>query len=275
MSGTSETVEPPRAAVTTTERVDSKRHRAGLNPIAWLTAAVAILIVVIVAVAGIAYGRSTKGTTATITVTGSGTVQGTPDTVSFNVGVHTIRASAAAALDANDRRVKALENSLIRYGVPTKDLQTSGLSIYEQTDSSGNITGFSVDDNLNVTVTNTTSSASVLDAKAGTIIDVAAKQAGRGINFGGVTFSISNESSYLMSARARAMHSAMAAASQLASGANRSVTGIVRVTDQESTQQQSPYPFFGYAAALNSRSVPIQVGRQPVNVQVTVVYTIG
>jgi len=246
-----------------------------VNPVAWLTAVVAILIVVIVAIAGIAYGRTTKGTAAMITVTGSGTVQGTPDTVSFNVGVHTIQASASGALRVNDGRLRTLEATLMRAGVPEKDLQTSGLSIYEQTDSSGNITGFSVDDNLNVTVTNPTASAAVLDARAGRIIDVAARQAGNGLNFGGVTFSISNESGYLSSARARAMHNAMDAASQLARGANRSVTGIVRVTDQESTQQQSPYPFYGFAAAVNTHSVPIQVGRQPVNVQVTVVYTIG
>ncbi|HEV3212503.1 MAG TPA: SIMPL domain-containing protein [Acidimicrobiales bacterium] len=275
MSSTSETTEARQAP--TPERVASEQRRFAGSPIAWLSAVVAILVVVIVAVAGAAYGRSSNSdpTTATITVTGTGTIQGTSDTVSFNIGIHTTRASAAAALEANNLQLQSLESTLKRYGVPLTDQQTSGLSIYQQTNQYGTITGFSVDDTLDVTVTSALSSPGALSAKAGRVIDAAASRAGNGIDFGGVTFSISNESRYLASARRQAMQNAMAAASQLAAGANRTVTGIARVTDQENSQPMPvPYPFYAAAdAALHS--VPIQVGRQPVNVQVTVVYTLS
>ena len=212
MSTTSDTSEQRRAP----ERAPGERRRGPGSPIAWLTAAVAILVVVIVAVGGAAYGRSSTSdpATATITVTGTGTIQGIPDTVSFNVGVHTTRASAAAALAANNARVLLLETRLKASGVPFKDQQTSGLSIYEQTNQSGAITGFTVDDTLNVTVTSTVK------------------------------------------------------------GAGRTVTGIKSVTDQESSQPQPPYPFFG-ALDQATAGVPIRVGQQPVNVQVTVVYTLS
>ena len=161
---------------------------------------------------------------ATITVTGSGTVQGTPDTVSFTVGVHTTRVTAALALAANNTRVQALESTLMANGVTTKDLQTSNLNIYEQTNQYGTITGFSVDDTLNVTVMNADGTSRGISAKAGRIIDAAATATGNGIDFGGVSFSISNESNYLAIARARAVQNAMTEASQVARGANTSVS---------------------------------------------------
>jgi uncharacterized protein len=274
MSPTNETTEQSRA-VTPPEGTTSAPQRHTANPVAWLAAAVAILVVVIVAVAGVAFGRSSRSSPATITVTGSGTVQGTPDTVSFTVGAHTTRATAALALQANNTRVQSLEHTLEAQGVPVKDLQTSNLSIYDQTNQYGTITGFSVDDTLNVTVVNANGSPAGISAKAGRIIDAAAKATGNGIDFGGVTFSISNESNYLAIARARAVQNAMTEASQVAKGANRSVTGVVRITDQESNSPQPvAYPF-AYLNASASHGVPIQVGRQPVNVQVTVVYTLG
>jgi uncharacterized protein len=271
---TSDTTEQPRAAAPHDAPSAAPRPRAP-SPVAWLAGVVAILVVVIVAVAGVAFGRSSKSSPATITVTGSGTVQGTPDTVSFTVGVHTTRATAALALEVNNARVQSLESKLEAYGVLTKGLQTSNLNIYDQTNQYGTITGFTVDDTLNVTVMNANGTSQGISAKAGRVIDAAAKATGNGIDFGGVSFSISNESNYLAIARARAVQNAMTEASQVAKGANRSVTGIVRIADEESSSPvQPPYPF-AYAADTSLRGVPIQVGRQPVNVQVTVVYTIG
>lgn len=274
MTDTSETM-PRRSPTIEPDRGSTSRHRGTGGPVAWLTGVVAVLVVVVVAVAGVAYGRSSRSTPATITVTGSGTVQGTPDTVSFNVGVDTTRASAAAALAANDVRVADLERILEKYGVPLHDLQTSDLEVYDQTNQNGTVTGFTVDDTLSVTVTNTDGSATGISARAGRIIDAAAKTAGNGIDFGGVTFSISNDSSDLAIARARAVQNAMTEATGVAKGANVSVTGIVRITDQESSTATPPVYPFGVLANSASTGVPIQVGRQPVNVQATVVYTLS
>lgn len=237
---------------------------------AWLGVTIAVVALVVVGVAGAALGRSSTASASTvvpgtITVTGTGTIQGTPDTVSFSVGIDTDAANAVLALRQNNTQMRSLEAILLRYHVAQKDLQTSNLDIYQRTNSVGTVIGWEVDDTLNVVVHNT--------ARAGAIIDAAASVAGNGINFGGVTFSISNESAYLAQARKQAMQSAMTAATQLAAGANRTVTGIVKVTDQESYQ---PSPItWGDALNATSSAVPLQVGRQPVSVQVTVVYTLS
>ncbi len=236
----------------------------------WGSTMTVLVIVVVLLIAGatlvgVALGRSATSAKATITVTGSGTVQGTPDTVSFQIGVLTTAKSAVAALSTNNARVGSLETALRTNGVAKKDMQTSGLNIYENTNSSGQVTGFSVSDNLNVTMHDI--------KKAGAAIDAAAQAAGNGIQLYGVTFSISNQSKLLASARAKAMHNARTEASQVASGGGASLGSIVRITDQENSSTSPVYPFAG-ATNTKSSGVPIQAGSQTITVQVSVVYAL-
>jgi uncharacterized protein len=232
-----------------------------------------LLIVFAIVIAAVAFvgetlghSRSSAGA-ATITVTGSGTVMGTPDTVDFQIGVSTTAGSAAAALRQNNIKTTEMEKSLLKNGVTKKYLQTSDLNIYDNTNSSGAVTGFTVSDQLNVTMHDL--------SKAGAAIDAASNSAGNGVQFSGVTFSISNQSKYLARARAKAMQNARTEASQIAKGGGTSVGSIVKVTDQENTGSTGiilPYTEF---ASTASKSVPIQSGSQSLSVQVTVVYSLA
>ena len=236
------------------------------NPLKGPVILVAAIVAAGVALAGVALGHSTSSPSATISVTGSGTVQGTPDTMSFQIGVQTTASSALSALDQNNARLSALETTLFSHGVKKKDVQTSGLNIYENTNNAGVVTGFSVSDDLNVTMHGL--------KNAGSVIDAAAHAVGNGIQLYGVTFSISNQSSLLAAARAKAMANAFTEASQVANGGHATVGAIVKVTDQENTS--SPPVFYGFAAATAAKSagVPIQGGSQSVNVTVSVVYAL-
>jgi uncharacterized protein len=208
--------------------------------------------------------NSAVTTGAEITVTGSGQVEGTPDTASFSIGVDTTASSAVGALDQNNTQVAALERSLEQSGVLAKDLQTSGLDLYANTNNAGDVTGFSADDELNVTMHNLSNLGSALDS--------AVHATGNGVTLGGISFSISNQSSLLAAARAQAMLSARTEASQLAAGGGLTLGSIVKVTDQENA---NPYvQVYGYAAlaAPTGSRVPVQPGQQQLSVQVTVVY---
>jgi hypothetical protein len=228
-----------------------------------------VFAVVIAAIAftGEAFGHHRNGSSATISVTGSGTVTGTPNTMNFQIGVQSIAPSAAAALDANNVKMKALEASLLKNGVTKKNLQTSGFDIYQNTNNSGTVTGYTAEDDLNVTMHNLT--------KAGTAIDAAAHVVGNGIQLSGVTFSISNQSHYLAQARARAMKNALTEATQVAQGGHTTVGSIVRVTDQENTGSTGPVFPYAEVAAKAASGVPIQRGTQTVSVQVSVVYALA
>lgn len=227
-----------------------------------------LAIGLVVAVSGLVWnniGHSRSAPPGTISVTGSGTVQGTPDTVSFQIGVQNVAQSAAQALSANNARVSTLENSLLRDGVTPKDMQTSGLDIYENTNNQGAVTGFTVSDDLNVTMHQL--------SKAGAALDGAVRAAGNGIQLYGVSFSISNDSQLLATARAKAMQNARLEASQVAGGGGTALGSIVTITDQENS---SPVivPYTNFQASGLASGVPLRAGSQSVNVQVSVVYSL-
>ena len=232
----------------------------------WFLLMVTVLVVVAVGFIGVVLGHSRNTTSATVTVTGSGTVQGTPDTINFQIGVHTVSATATAALAQNTAKVYALEAALRSDGVTNKQMQTANLNIYENSDNSGHVTGFSVEDSLNITMHNTN--------RAGAAIDAAAHAVGNGIVLNGVSFSITNQSKLLAGARSRAMKNARLAAGELASAGGTHVTTIVRVTDQENQGMSNFYSLPASTASFKA-AVPIQAGSQPITVQVTVVYSLS
>jgi uncharacterized protein len=226
------------------------------------------IVIAAIAFTGVVLGRGKNAAAATITVTGSGTVTGTPNTVSFQIGVSTTASSANAALSENNQKTAALEATLLKNGITKKNLQTSGLNIYDNTNAMGTIISFTAQDNLNVTSHDI--------AKVGSAIDAAAKSVGNGIQLSGITFSISNQSKYLAAARARAIRNAHTEASQIATGGGTTVGTIVKVTDQENTGSGGVVlPFGEFASAGTASRVPVQAGSQSINVQVEVVYSLA
>ena len=248
--------------------VGDRPHHNGPRPklTSWILPMATVLVVVAFGFIGVILGHSGSTKSATVTVTGSGTVQGIPDTINFQIGVHTVSGTATLAFDQNTAKVSALEAALRRNGVTNKEMQTANLNIYENTDNYGNVTGFSVDDSLNITMHNT--------KKVSAAIDAADHEVGNGIQLVGVSFSISNQSKLLARARASAMKSARLVAGELASAGRTRVTAILRVTDSENQGSNIFYPMVASRASLKT-TVPIQAGSQPVTVQVTVVYSMA
>lgn len=203
-------------------------------------------------------------TGATITVTATGQVSGTPDTVAVQMGITANASTAAGALDEANTEMNALEGVFLQY--TTKDqLQTSNLNLNPSYDSSGSINGYTADEELTVTMHRI--------ELAGRLIDAASHAVGNFGHIDGITFSISNTSSLMAAARAQAMQNAHLEASQIAAGAGVSLGAIKTVTDEE--QPQTVYPMYGDAIAAPSASVPLQAGKQSLSVQVQVVYTLG
>ena len=233
-----------------------------------LATAVVVVLLIVALLVGILIGHTNKSSAATINVTGSGTVQGTPDTVNFQIGVSNTAASATNALNANNQQIASLEAALEQHGVKKADMQTSGLDIYDNTNMAGAITGFSVSDSLSVTMHNL--------KDAGAAIDAGAQVAGNNVQLSGITFSISNDSKLLAAARARAMRNAHTEASDVAKGADTTVGNVLRVTDQENTSSPNTiYPLDTQSFASAARAVPIEAGTQSINVQVSVTYALA
>lgn len=266
MSDTENNVEPTPASSDTAHPRHPRSGRRGAIA-ALLILLVASVLVSTISIASVALTRSNSSKSAsTITVTGSGTAKGTPDTVNFQIGVSTVAQSAVGALSENSTRVARLIASLRSRGVAKSDMQTSDLSIYANYDNKGNITGFTASNNLNVTMHTI--------KNAGSAIDTAARAAGNGVQLNGLSFSISNDSSLLRKARVAAMKNAYLEASQIATAGGSRIGGIIRITDQENVS--SPPVIFKTLAPTASgvATTPLEAGSQSVNVQVTVVYSL-
>jgi uncharacterized protein YggE len=222
-----------------------------------------LVIIALVATWALAHQRSTPR--STISVSGSATVQGKPDTINFQIGVHTQSDTASVALSSNNLKAQALINALESHGVKKSDIQTSNLNLNQTYANNGTPNGYAVDNSLNVTMHNISG--------AGTTIDGAIRSVGNGATLSGVTLSISNQKALLATARARAVLEARRAADQLASAAKTHVVGLVSLVDQEN--QPSPLPFNSFKTATNPASVPVEAGSQAITVQVSVVYAIA
>src|SRR3954451_669097 len=101
------------------------------------TLLLAAALLVAAAIAGVAQPRlgrtATPSAGSTITVTGDGTVDSTPDRASFDFGVTTNGATAEQALNRNSSEARALVDALKKAGVGTSEIQTTQVSLCPQT----------------------------------------------------------------------------------------------------------------------------------------------
>ena len=90
------------------------------------------VLLVAAAIAGVAQpskvGAANEATT-TITVTGNGTVDATPDKASFNFGVQVNATTAAEAISKANAQAQAIIDRLKNEGVSGDDIQTSSVSL--------------------------------------------------------------------------------------------------------------------------------------------------
>src|SRR5947209_3514901 len=163
--------------------------------------------------AGVPTSSSTAGMPETITTSGTGTVNGTPDTLSIGVGVSTSATHAASALSQNNSIATAVQQALERDGVPAVDIQTTGLSLQAQYPPQP--AGFQVYDEVTATLHNM--------SRAGSIIDDALAPAGDAGRLDYVNLSMSDTSPLVAAARQRAVAAARTEAQQLAAAAGAHV----------------------------------------------------
>jgi uncharacterized protein YggE len=200
---------------------------------------------------------------ARITVTGTGTVTGTPGQLVLSMGAAASAGSVTGALQQADQAVNRVTAALRRDGVTAADIQTSDLSI--QPSYSGNSQvpdGYGVQESLTATLRNI--------AAAGSQISAAVAAGGNATTIDGISLNLTGDSGLLAAARAAAIGDAKTKAGQYARAIGQPLGSVVSITDQS---QQLPLPVFGPNAASSAKSaVPISPGSQQLSVSVTVVF---
>ncbi len=208
---------------------------------------------------------STTGA-ARITVTGNGTVTGTPNQLVLSMGVQVSGDTVTAALEQANQAANRVTAALRAAGVAAADIQTSGLSIEPNYQANSQVpNGYQVSESLTATLRRI--------ATAGAQIQDAVQAGGNAVTVDGVSLNLTDTSALLARARAAAVADARHKAAQYASAAGQQLGPVISITDQAPTQ---PFPVFGAASAATPRSsVPISPGTQQLSVSITVTYALG
>jgi len=214
-------------------------------------------------------GRSATLTAAAapgrITVTGTGTVTGTPNQLILSMGVQVNAGSVSSALQQANQAVNRVIASLRAGGVSAADIQTSGLSIQPNYRGSGQVPiGYGVSEQLTATLTNL--------SKAGSQIQAAVTAGGNATTVDGVSLNLTDTGALLAKARAAAVQDAQTKATQFAKALGVPLGVVGSISDQSSF---SPYPYYMPTASAAAGKVPVSPGSQQLSVQITVVYSLG
>ncbi|HSI98741.1 MAG TPA: SIMPL domain-containing protein [Gaiellaceae bacterium] len=192
----------------------------------------------------------------TVTVTGVGLVEATPNEAQMSFGVETRAQTARAAVSANADAARRVINALRQAGA--RELKTQYVSVYPVTGENGQLQGYSA--------TNSVSAVSDVDA-APALID-AAVEAGAN-QFSGPAMSSSNAEQLYRLALAKAVDGARARAEVLAKAAGRSLGEITTLVEGSGG---AVLPFAERAAG--DASVPIVPGTQDTTATVSVTFTL-
>jgi uncharacterized protein YggE len=215
---------------------------------------------------------TTAGQPTGITVTGTGTVKGTPDTLRLDMGVEVTEPSVDQALDRANAVASRLNDALEKAGVKDEDLQTTGLAInptYDYPASGGApvLRGYTVSESVSATLRD-------ID-KAGAAISAAVAAGGDQARVHGISLALEGTGPFLTDARTRAVEDARAKAEAYAEAVGRDLGDLVSISEQVSTPSPIAYSGADMAGAEAARSVPIEPGSQAVGVTVTAVYAFG
>jgi uncharacterized protein YggE len=222
------------------------------------------------ALAAATAGSAGPGGPAGITVSGTGTVSGTPDTLRLAMGVSVTSATVTAALDTASAAAGRVLAALKQHGVADKDLQTSNLSVQAQYADGAKpaITGYQVTESLTATL------RSLKDA--GNAIGTAAQAGGDATRVDGVSLDLTDTGPLVAAARVKAFDQAKDKAKQYAQVAGADRGGVVSISEVvNTTPPLADAVAVPAAAAAAPRAVPMAPGSEQIGVTVTVVFGLG
>jgi hypothetical protein len=203
---------------------------------------------------------------ATVTVSGTGTVIAPPDMAEFTTGVVTQAPTAAQALAANGQAMATLLQSLAALGVPTRDVQTTTISVSPQRRQGKDegrppeIVGYEVTDQVRVKVRDL--------SRLGRVLDQQVEQGANSVY--GIHFGLAEPAPLLDEARKRAMADARGKADLYAAAASLKVGRVLAVQE---AGVASPRPEMGPRGML-SAAVPVAPGEQEIQASVSVTFSL-
>ena len=206
----------------------------------------------------------------TLSVTGAGMVNLTPDVVYINIGVHTEMPIASEAVSANTDQTQQVVNALKNSGVAEKDIRTMNFSIWPNSQYNPQTgqqmgTTYVVDNTVYVTVHQ-------LDS-LGNLLDAAVNAGANSVN--SIQFDVADKSQAVKQARDQAVKDARSQAEELASASGVSLGDLQTVSFYNNIPAPMAEAFGrGGGGDAAAAAVPINPGQMTLTVTVSMTYNI-
>jgi uncharacterized protein YggE len=206
---------------------------------------------------------------ATVSVNGSGGANVAPDAASISIGVNVIRSTLTEAQAQATAQMTAVIDALKAAGIADDDIQTTNysVSIIQDYDTNGyptKISGFQVNNQVNVIVRDLT--------ELGSILDTAVSEGANSIY--GISFIVSDPTAAASAARKLAIENATAKAREIAEATGTTLGRLVSVSESY-TSMPVPYGGANFARDAEMASVPIEGGMSTVTVDVQMVFELA
>jgi len=197
-----------------------------------------------------------------ISVSGTGEITGTPDTVTINLGVSVRRNTVQQATsDAADAAANLID-SLTANGIDPDSITTTRYSInpeYDHRHDAQILLGYRVDNTVRARIKDI--------AESGNVIDQATTASGDAVRVDGISFSIEDDASLVSAAREAAWNDASAKAEQLAGLAGRKLGPVISISE---TVGRPPAPMQMARLQTADSATPLQPGSAAVSVSLQV-----
>jgi uncharacterized protein YggE len=193
-----------------------------------------------------------------VLVSATGEVLGVPDTLRADFAVAASAATVDEALNQANAAMTQMQDALASGGVARADLQTSDVGIYPTHGRQGAITGYAVNEGLTARIRTI--------SEAGSLIAAGVTAGGDAARLLGVSFEVEKDDALVAEARRKAFADAQAKAELYAAESGQALGQVVSVTETLPAYGPVDLQF----ASLEASAVPIEPGRQPSVVTVTV-----
>ena len=226
----------------------------------WAAAALAA----VVALSGCDSAPPVQANARQVTVVGSGEVQGTPDTVTAEVGIEVSAPDVTTAMNQTNERQQAVIAALTADGIDAKDISTTAVNLQPQYGDNSVVTGYRAGNNISVRIRQ-------LDKAPRALTDIV-NSGGNAARINSVSFSIADDSTLVRDARARAFEDAKGRAKQYADLSGMTLGKVISISEAPGSTPPQPFPVPPQAKAAD---VPLQPGQQTISFAVTAVWELS
>lgn len=231
------------------------------------TRTLALVGVAVALVAGCAKHTAVTAPTTPrqVTVVGSGSVQGVPDTLTADVAIESAAPDVTAAMNQTNARQQAVINALVGAGVDRKDIRTTNVTLQPQynnpqPDATAAISGYRATNAIQVKIHPSDAASRILALIVST--------GGDATRIRSVTYSIADDSQLVKDARARAFNDAKDRADQYAQLAGLRLGKVLSISEATGNP---PTPVAPQTRAVPT-AIPLEPGQQEVRFSVTAIW---